>query len=341
MGNSPDVTDREDALSRARIGHAPDIRNSSRRNDTMAERTRFGRRAHQGRRHRGPDRPALVRRARQRQRGQDGHWRHQRQGRPAGRHVELYLEDSETTDAVAAANAAKLVEQDHVDVILGGIYSSTRQAIKGPAVVQGQDALHLPGAIRGTGMRPAHLLHRPGAGAAGRSVHSLADAADRREEVLPAVGRLHLAAHDEPESPRGRHGQRRRDRRRGVLPARSRRLRRTVERDRRRAAPRWSSTRSFLPGSRRSSSSCTTSGFTQARRAPRLHLLRRELPEHGAGRARRGSVQLPRLLPGRQRSLQPEAARSSTTRSIPGPPSSRPAARAQACTAVCGSGRRR
>ncbi len=55
-----------------------------------------------------------------------------------GRQVELYLEDSETTDSVAAAKAAKLVQQDHVDVILGGIYSSTRQAIKGPAVEQGK-----------------------------------------------------------------------------------------------------------------------------------------------------------------------------------------------------------
>ena len=55
-----------------------------------------------------------------------------------GRRVELYLEDSATTDSVAAAKAAKLVQQDQVDVIFGGIFSSTRQAIKGPAVVQGR-----------------------------------------------------------------------------------------------------------------------------------------------------------------------------------------------------------
>ena len=54
-----------------------------------------------------------------------------------GRDVELHLEDSETSDAVAAAKAAELVEKG-VDVILGGIYSSTRQAIKGPAVQQGR-----------------------------------------------------------------------------------------------------------------------------------------------------------------------------------------------------------
>jgi ABC-type branched-subunit amino acid transport system substrate-binding protein len=55
-----------------------------------------------------------------------------------GRPLELYLEDGATDDAVAAAKAAKLVEQVGVDVIFGGIYSSTRQAIKGPAVVEGK-----------------------------------------------------------------------------------------------------------------------------------------------------------------------------------------------------------
>jgi ABC-type branched-subunit amino acid transport system substrate-binding protein len=55
-----------------------------------------------------------------------------------GRHVDLYLEDSETADSVAEAKAAKLVQQENVDVILGGIYSSTRQAIAGPAVEEGK-----------------------------------------------------------------------------------------------------------------------------------------------------------------------------------------------------------
>ena len=55
-----------------------------------------------------------------------------------GRSVELHIEDGATDDAVAAAAAEKLVERDQVDVIVGGIYSSTRQAIKEPAVVQGR-----------------------------------------------------------------------------------------------------------------------------------------------------------------------------------------------------------
>ena len=55
-----------------------------------------------------------------------------------GRQIDLCLEDGATTDSVAEAKAAKLVQQDQVDVIFGGIYSSTRQAIKGPAGVKGK-----------------------------------------------------------------------------------------------------------------------------------------------------------------------------------------------------------
>jgi len=55
-----------------------------------------------------------------------------------GRTLELHVEDGATDDAVAAAKATRLVEQERVDVIFGGIYSSTRQAIKGPAVVKGR-----------------------------------------------------------------------------------------------------------------------------------------------------------------------------------------------------------
>src|SRR3954469_2245915 len=55
-----------------------------------------------------------------------------------GRELELHLEDSATVDSEAEAKAAKLVLEEHVDVLFGGIYSSTRQAIKGPAVVEGK-----------------------------------------------------------------------------------------------------------------------------------------------------------------------------------------------------------
>jgi branched-chain amino acid transport system substrate-binding protein len=55
-----------------------------------------------------------------------------------GRRLELHLEDSATDDDVAAGVARRLVEDVDVDVVLGGIYSSTRQAIKGPVVVEGK-----------------------------------------------------------------------------------------------------------------------------------------------------------------------------------------------------------
>src|SRR4051794_13649874 len=54
-----------------------------------------------------------------------------------GRPVELFVEDSATDDGVAEAAAAKLVERN-VDVVVGGIYSSTRQAIKRPVVDQAE-----------------------------------------------------------------------------------------------------------------------------------------------------------------------------------------------------------
>ncbi len=53
-----------------------------------------------------------------------------------GRPLQLILEDSETNDSVAGAKAERLVRDHGVDVVLGGIYSSTRQAIKRPVVEQ-------------------------------------------------------------------------------------------------------------------------------------------------------------------------------------------------------------
>ena len=51
-----------------------------------------------------------------------------------GRRVDLIVEDGATTDSVAKAKAAKLVHEDNVDVVVGGIFSSTRQAIKSETV---------------------------------------------------------------------------------------------------------------------------------------------------------------------------------------------------------------
>ncbi|MGN6170842.1 MAG: transporter substrate-binding protein, partial [Solirubrobacteraceae bacterium] len=71
-----------------------------------------------------------------------------------GRDLELIVEDSETDDAQAAAKAAKLVKDDHVDVVLGGIFSSTRQAIKGPAVEDGETLYIYPEQYEGQEFHP-------------------------------------------------------------------------------------------------------------------------------------------------------------------------------------------
>ncbi len=54
-----------------------------------------------------------------------------------GRPVELIIEDGRTEDAAAKAAAAKLVNEDKVDLIVGGIFSSTRQAIRSEATERG------------------------------------------------------------------------------------------------------------------------------------------------------------------------------------------------------------
>src|SRR3954469_8577030 len=71
-----------------------------------------------------------------------------------GRQIDLCLEDSATTDSVAEAKAKKLVQQDQVDVIFGGIYSSTRQAIKGPAVLDGKKLYIYPEQYEGQECHP-------------------------------------------------------------------------------------------------------------------------------------------------------------------------------------------
>jgi branched-chain amino acid transport system substrate-binding protein len=54
-----------------------------------------------------------------------------------GRPVQLFVEDTASNEAVAVANVRRLIERDHVDVVLGGITSSMRNAIKGPIVKRG------------------------------------------------------------------------------------------------------------------------------------------------------------------------------------------------------------
>ena len=133
-------------------------------------------------------------------------------------------------------------------------------------------------------------------------------------------------------------GQRRVDRRRGVLPARPHGLRsdgREDQLERRRRGVQHDRAARGLAVLR----AALQLRLREPRRAARLHVLRRELPEHGAGRPRRGAVRLPRLLPGRRAIRSARSCSRSTTRSIPATRSSRVAADARASTAGCGCGR--
>src|SRR5579884_60669 len=79
-----------------------------------------------------------------------------------GRRLELHVEDSATDDEVAAAKARKLVEVDQVDVVFGGIYSSTRQAIKGAVVVEGKTLYIYPEQYEGQESDPLVFCTGPG-----------------------------------------------------------------------------------------------------------------------------------------------------------------------------------
>ena len=231
--------------------------------------------------------------------------------------------------------------EDQVDVIFGGIYSSTRQAIKGPAVVEGKTLYIYPEQYEGQESDPLIFCTGP---VPAQQVDPFIPWLMRetgREDVLPAVRRLHLAARAE----RARPGGRRR-------PTAARSSARSTSR-----STTWTTAatveRIIASGADVVFNTIVPPGVTpffeelhdvrlhEPRRAARLHVLRRELPEHGAGRARRGAVRLPRLLPGRRRPVQPRSCSSSTTRSIPATRSSPAAAPARACTAGCGSGPRR
>jgi branched-chain amino acid transport system substrate-binding protein len=74
-----------------------------------------------------------------------------------GRPVDLILEDSATNDAVAAARAATLVEEDHVDVILGeGQDLDPLLFCTGPVPAQQVDPF-IPWLMRETGAKTFYL----------------------------------------------------------------------------------------------------------------------------------------------------------------------------------------
>ena len=152
-----------------------------------------GSRADQGRhRHRPYWRDRLCRQC-ERQRGEDAGQGSQRQGGLLGRPLELYIEDTASNESVAVPNVRKLIQRDKVDVVLGGITSSMRNAIKDTIVKRGKTLYIYPQLYEGQECEDRYLLHRPDAGPAVRHLHSLAHQ-ERWQAVRLALGQLRVAA---------------------------------------------------------------------------------------------------------------------------------------------------
>ena len=255
-----------------------------------------------------------------------------------GRHLELHLEDSATDDAVAAAKATKLVEHDHVDVIFGGIYSSTRQAIKGPAVVEGKTLYIYPEQYEGqesdplifcTGPVPAQqvdpfipwLMRETGAktfylpsadyiwphvmNARVREVVTANGGEIVGEEYFPLDHADYRATVDRiAVDRRGRGLQHDRAARGRTVPRAAARLR-----------------------------------LRRPRRTPGLHVLRGEPPEHCSRRRTSTGCTAASTTTRRSAIRSASGSSPSTTRSIPATRSSPAAAGLRACTAGCSCGR--
>ena len=86
---------------------------------------------------------------------------------------------------VAVGNVRKLIQSDKVDVVLGGITSAMRQAIKDPIVARGSTLYIYPQLYEGQECTP--ICSAPAhAGAAVRQAHSLPDQ-ERRQELRHAA----------------------------------------------------------------------------------------------------------------------------------------------------------
>ncbi|MGO3927584.1 substrate-binding protein [Rhodopseudomonas pseudopalustris] len=71
-----------------------------------------------------------------------------------GRPLELYIEDTASNEAVAVGNVRKLIQRDKVDLVLGGITSSMRNAIKDVIVARGKTLYIYPQLYEGKECTP-------------------------------------------------------------------------------------------------------------------------------------------------------------------------------------------
>jgi ABC-type branched-subunit amino acid transport system substrate-binding protein len=71
-----------------------------------------------------------------------------------GRPLELYIEDTASNESVAVGNVRKLIQRDKVDVVLGGVTSSMRNAIKDVIVSRGKTLYIYPQLYEGKECTP-------------------------------------------------------------------------------------------------------------------------------------------------------------------------------------------
>ncbi|MCP1757307.1 substrate-binding protein [Bradyrhizobium elkanii] len=71
-----------------------------------------------------------------------------------GRPLELYIEDTASNESAAVGNVRKLIQRDKVDMVLGGITSSMRNAIKDPIVARGKTLYIYPELYEGRECTP-------------------------------------------------------------------------------------------------------------------------------------------------------------------------------------------
>ena len=111
-----------------------------------------------------------------------------------GQPIELFLEDTASDPKIAVGNVRRLIQDHKVDVVLGGITSAMRQAIKDPIVNRGRTLYIYPELYRGSGMHQVPVQHGANPGPAMRSADPLPDQDTRQEALWHAVGELYLAA---------------------------------------------------------------------------------------------------------------------------------------------------
>jgi branched-chain amino acid transport system substrate-binding protein len=71
-----------------------------------------------------------------------------------GRPLELYIEDTASNESIAVGNVRKLIQRDKVDLVVGGITSSMRNAIKDVIVTRGKTLYIYPQLYEGKECTP-------------------------------------------------------------------------------------------------------------------------------------------------------------------------------------------